>query len=74
MVRIDFKIPVAYSGSNVSRYHIEGTCSAGDEKPTEKIAGGSFILETDTGVVNFYDENSEQWVKHFSIKDKSMDE
>ncbi len=33
----------------------------GDEVPTEKMTTGSWFLETDTGVMNFFNEASGQW-------------
>ena len=32
-----------------------------DEVPTEGMTTGSWFLEKDTGVINFFDEGSGQW-------------
>ncbi len=33
----------------------------GAEVPTEGMTEGSWFLETDTGVINFFDQESGQW-------------
>ena len=33
----------------------------GDEVPEENVTTGSWFLEKDTGVINFFDEGSGQW-------------
>ena len=52
---------------NVMRL-IEGSCLAGDTKPTANVANGSIMVETDTGKVFFYNEASETWIEQFSFQ------
>ncbi len=44
-------------------FYIEGACLAADTKPVSNIAGGSIMLEVDTGDVYAYDEAGTQWKK-----------
>lgn len=47
---------------------VEGACLSTDDKPTVAIASGSIIVETNTGVVSFYDED-EGWIPQFSFQE-----
>ena len=49
--------------------YIEGFCLSSDEKPTERIATGSNIIEVDTGNVYFFDEVTSTWNFTLSIKE-----
>lgn len=49
--------------------YIEGAGPSDADKPTENIASGSFIIESDTGMVTMFDEDTEEWNPMFSIKD-----
>lgn len=48
---------------------IEGYCDSTETKPTANIVDGSKIVETDTGDLYLFSENSGAWVKMFSLKE-----
>lgn len=39
----------------------EGVCVSADDKPTEKIANGSTLIEMDTGNIYMFDEEAGEW-------------
>lgn len=49
-------------------YYYEIACDSSETKPTENIADGSIITETDTGNVYFFNEKTGSWVKQFSFQ------
>ena len=48
--------------------YIEGNIDSSEDKPTEQIAEGSILVETDTGDVYFFSENANAWIKQFSFQ------
>lgn len=52
-------------GSSVQ--YIEGYCDSNEDKPTDGIADGSNLIETDTGDWYFYNEASTTWSKMTTI-------
>lgn len=48
--------------------YIEAFCTSADEKPTERIATGSSIIEVDTGNVYFFDEGTSTWSAMLNLK------
>ena len=52
-----------------NKWHYEVSCLSGDTKPTEDVLTGSIAIEVDTGAVSVYDEESEEWIKQFSLQD-----
>ena len=49
--------------------YIEGAYHSTEDKPTDNIAAGSIMVETDSGDVYFYDGTTEAYVKQFSFQD-----
>ncbi len=43
------------------KVYIEGFCNSSVTKPTANIAGGSWLFETDTKEVKFFDADSQTW-------------
>ena len=66
-VRIYKSVPVAFENGLCTKNYVEGSCSAADTKPTDGIAEGSTLTESDTGDVYMYNELS-GWSKMFCIK------
>lgn len=59
-------------------YYKEGNCDSTETKPTKAntpvggffdISDGSFVVESDTGDVYFYNENADSWGKMFTFKE-----
>lgn len=48
--------------------YIEASCDSSETKPTEGIADGSIVTESDTGNVFFFNEDSSTWVEQFSFQ------
>lgn len=51
-----------------SVYYIEGGCDSSETKPTERIADGSVLTETDTGNVYMFNAKTSAWVMQFSLQ------
>lgn len=47
----------------------EGYCDSSDEKPMEKVAEGSNLIETDTGDWYFFNEKSGVWIKEMTLQE-----
>ena len=66
-------IKVAYYEDGKPVYLKEGTCDSGDTKPTGNsafdIAEGSYLVESDTGNVFFYNKGSDVWNMMFTFKE-----
>lgn len=67
-MRITKSISVGNSGTDMI-YYIEGSCDSSETKPTENIGDGSIMVESDTGDVYFFNEDTTAWVKQFSFQD-----
>ena len=48
--------------------YIEGACDGTEDKPTDYIADGSKMTESDSGDVYMYNLKTETWIKMYSIK------
>ena len=48
--------------------YIEGACDSTETKPTDYIADGSKMTESDSGDVYMFNLKTEAWVKMYSIK------
>lgn len=66
-VRFYKSVPVEFEDGLCTKKYAEGSCSSTDTKPTEGIAEGSSLTETDTGNVYLYNETN-GWTKMFCIK------
>lgn len=65
MIRYAYMRPVATNKNGNTLENIEyfeGYCTHADEKPIRGIANGSNLLETDTGDIYFFNEDSGTWV------------
>lgn len=51
-----------------NRWWFEGYCDSTETKPTQDIAEGSTLTETDTGKVFFFNERSNAWIEQFSLQ------
>lgn len=69
MLRITKSMEVQNLPSLDAVIYLEGFCLSSDEKPTERIATGSNIIEVDTGNVYFFDEVTSTWNFTLSIKE-----
>lgn len=62
VIRITLREPVgAYPDGNGVKWYINGFGKSTVQKPVEGIAQGSWIFETNTKEVKFFDEVSEEW-------------
>ena len=50
------------------RWFIEGYCDSEETKPTQGIAEGSILTETDTGKVKMFNVPANDWIEQFSLK------
>ena len=48
--------------------YIEGSLDSTETKPSDNIADGSILVESDTGKVYFFNEKSATWVEQFSFQ------
>lgn len=48
--------------------YIEGACDSSETKPTELIADGSILVESNTGDVYFFNKKTSTWIKQFSFQ------
>ena len=67
MVRI-IESKVVAKAPDENLFYVEGSCTSTDTKPTDGIADGSIFIESDTGDVYFYNEDSETWIEQFSFQ------
>lgn len=67
-IRLTASVPKTGLGTN-QRVYIEGWCHSSDTKPTDGIAGGSSLIEYDTGDWYIFNENTETWGKMRTIKE-----
>ena len=51
-----------------TKFYKEIAGDSNETKPTENIIDGSVFLETDTGTVSFFSEESDDWVAQFSFQ------
>lgn len=51
-----------------NRWWFEGYCDSTETKPTQDIAEGSTLTETDTGKVFFFNKRSNAWIEQFSLQ------
>ena len=56
---VDGTVPVMY---------VEGSCDSSETKPTDLIAEGSILVESDTGDVYFFNDKTTTWIKQFSFQ------
>lgn len=56
------------NGNQVCDNWIDAACDSSETKPTENIADGSIITETDTGDVYIFNAKTSTWVKMFGLK------
>lgn len=57
------------SDGKVYRY-IRGYCDSDDVKPTEGIAEGSKLIETDTDYVYVFEEEKQSWTQKYKLSDR----
>lgn len=67
-MNIHYSVAVADGGLEHPIMYIEGACDSSETKPTDYIADGSIIIESDTGDVYFYNVKSAAWIKQFSFQ------
>lgn len=60
------RIVAVVNGENIKYKEISGDST--DAKPTTGICDGSIFVESDTGVVSFFNEASGEWVEQFSFQ------
>lgn len=65
------RIGIDKAGNEV--HYIEAALNSNEAKPTAadvggKIVGGSFVIETDTGKVFFFDTVENDWIEQFSLQ------
>lgn len=60
------RIVAVVNGENITYKEISGDST--DTKPTSGICDGSIFVESDTGVVSFFNEASGEWVEQFSFQ------
>lgn len=56
-------------GTIVVMRYIEGACDSSETKPTKNIADGSFFIESNSGLVSFFNEKTSSWIPQFSFKE-----
>lgn len=49
--------------------YVEGYCNSDDSKPSQNIANGSNLIETDTGDWYFFNEKTKTWSKWRELKE-----
>jgi len=52
----------------VDRWYVEGYCDSEETKPTQDIAEGSTLTETDTGKVKMFNVRINDWIEQFSLQ------
>jgi hypothetical protein len=52
-----------------AKYYIEIALDSTETKPTEMVAAGSIALETDTGKVYVFNENTSAWILYKTVKE-----
>ncbi len=52
-----------------AKYYIEIALDSTETKPTEMVADGSIALETDTGKVYVFNENTSAWILYKTVKE-----
>lgn len=67
-MRIYKQYSVNSTGLFDSATYLEVALDSTETKPAGNLADGSVCLETDTGKVFFYNENSASWVEQFSFQ------
>lgn len=50
-------------------YYIEGACDSSEDKPTEFIADGSTLTESDSGDVYMFNAKTSAWIKQFGLQE-----
>ena len=65
---IEVRLEADNNGVMHSVLYIEGACDSTETKPTEYIADGSLMTESDSGDVYMFNLKTEAWVKMYSIK------
>ena len=60
------RIIAVENGENIVYKEISGDST--DTKPTAGICDGSLFVESDTGVVSFFNEATGDWVPQFSFQ------
>ena len=54
--------------------YIEGACDSSEDKPTDFIADGSTITESDSGDVYMFNAKTSAWTKMFGLKAGTVEE
>ena len=54
--------------NGVDMFYVELSCDSEETKPTTGIIDGSICLESDTGKVYFFNEDSGDWVEQFAFQ------
>lgn len=49
--------------------YFEGYCDSSETKPTDLVADGSNVIETDTGDWYFFNEKEQEWVLQISLQE-----
>ena len=60
------RIIAVENGENITYKEISGDSL--DTKPTAGICDGSIFVESDTGIVSFFNEATGAWVEQFSFQ------
>lgn len=66
MRELESRIIAVENGENIVYKEISG--DSNDTKPTTGICDGSIFVESDTGIVSFFNEASGEWVEQFSFQ------
>lgn len=66
MRELESRIVAVENGENIIYKEISGDST--DTKPTACVCDGSLFVESDTGDVYFFNEESGDWVKQFSFQ------
>ena len=66
MRELESRIVAVENGENIIYKEISGDST--DTKPTDGVCDGSLFVESDTGDVYFFNEESGDWVKQFSFQ------
>lgn len=67
-MNIHYSLAVADVGLEHPIMYIEGACDSDETKPTDYIADGSIMVESNTGDVYFFNAKTETWIKQFSFQ------
>ncbi len=67
-MNVHFSAQVADGGLEHPIMYIEGACDSSETKPTDYIADGSIMVESNTGDVYFFNAKTETWIKQFSFQ------